>query len=60
MAKIKKKHLKSVRIALREYEAEVKASGLSPTTKDTYILHATNFVRWLEDDFRPGGGQRAR
>ena len=59
MARIKKKHLKRVRIALRDYKAEVKESGLSPTTKDTYVLHATNFVRWLEDDFRPGGGRRS-
>ena len=60
MAKLKKKHLRSVRIALRDYKAEVKESGLSPTTKDTYVLHATNFVRWLEDDFQPGGTRRRR
>ena len=60
MAKIKKKHLRSVRIALRDYKAEVKNSSLSPTTKDTYVLHATNFVRWLNGDFQPGGGRSRR
>ncbi len=40
--------------ALRQYVAEVNASRLAPSTKETYINGADQFVRWLRDDFTPG------
>ena len=47
--------LSEVQKALEDYQREVERSKLQPSTKRTYLTHATNFVRWLEDDFRPGG-----
>lgn len=49
--------LGTLRGLLKEYIAEVQAAPLADLTKNTYILHATNFVRWTEGDFRPGGGK---
>lgn len=54
MAQISREALREVEEALRRYELEVKASGVRPNTEKTYLLHATNFVRWLRDDFEPG------
>jgi hypothetical protein len=31
---------------------------LTPSTANTYLLHAENFVRWLHGDFDPGGRNR--
>ena len=31
---------------------------MTQPSKDTYLLHAANFVRWLEDDFTPGTNVR--
>lgn len=39
---------------LREYIEEIEATSLSQNTKDTYILHATNFTRWCRGEFVPG------
>jgi hypothetical protein len=39
---------------LNEYIAAVEAANLAPTTRDTYILHASNFVRWVRGSFQPG------
>lgn len=47
--------LRRIEQALAEYEHEVTASGLTPSSKRTYLLHARHFVRWLGDDFDPGG-----
>ena len=55
MAKIGSQALAAVKTALKHYEAEVKASKLQPESKRTYLLHAWHFVRWIEDDFTPGG-----
>jgi|HubBroStandDraft_5_1064220.scaffolds.fasta_scaffold215933_2 hypothetical protein len=49
------KTLQEVEEALREYERDVQASDMTPSTKHTYLLHSTNFVRWLKGDFVPGG-----
>ena len=48
---------------LDRYTDEVETSPLKANTKRTYLLHAENFVKWLHDDFEPGGtltGQRRR
>ena len=47
--------LQEVEEALRKYEQEVGASNMTASTKRTYLLHSNNFVRWLKDDFVPGG-----
>jgi hypothetical protein len=54
MAKASPSWLPEVYAALRKYEAEVERAGLEDTTKRTYLLHARNFVRWLDGDFTPG------
>ena len=46
--------LREVEDALRGYELEVAATRLSTSTKDTYLRHASHFVRWLKGDFDPG------
>jgi len=47
--------LREVERALEQYEAEVKAAGISRDTERTYLGHTRRFVRWLNDDFTPGG-----
>ena len=54
MPKVNAETLKRVQDALEKYEMEVSDAPLSPNSKKTYILHARNFVRWLDDDFEPG------
>ena len=53
--KVSSQALAEIRLALREYEKEVSASGVKPNTEKTYLLHANHFVRWLEGDFESGG-----
>ena len=55
MAKISQDALRQVQAALENYITELKASKLTQSSKDTYLLHAEQFVRWLDDDFVPGG-----
>jgi Tfp pilus assembly protein PilX len=47
--------LQEVEAALREYEREVQASNMTPSTKYIYLLHSENFVKWLKVDFVPRG-----
>ena len=54
MAKLDSETLEKVQDLLEGYEREVEATGLQPSSKSTYILHARHFVRWLDDDFDPG------
>ncbi len=37
------------------YAREVEAAGRQQPTIDTYLRHAMFFIRWLDDDFVPGG-----
>lgn len=55
MAEIGPQALAEVKAALERYETEVEESKLSQKSQRTYLLHARQFVRWLEDDFKPGG-----
>ncbi len=55
MPKISQDCLAQVLSALERYKREVSTANLAGTTKSTYTLHADNFVRWLNDDFEPGG-----
>ena len=60
MPQINQEALKMVQEALERYVREVRAAGLSPSSEQTYILHARHFVRWLDDDFEPGINLRSR
>ena len=55
MPEISPEALKTVQEALERYVLEVESSNCRPSSKWTYILHARHFVRWLDDDFEPGG-----
>lgn len=47
--------MQEIEVALGRYRAEVNQASLADNTKDTYLLHANNFVRWLKREFEPGG-----
>ena len=57
---MKPETLAEVDAALERYFQEVAAKQLALTTKATYKLHASNFVRWLHGDFEPGVNVRGR
>ena len=48
--------LADVEEALKAYEQVVEEAPLTRTSKDTYVGHARQFVRWLGGDFEPGSG----
>jgi hypothetical protein len=52
--KLSSSAMKEITVALDQYRKVVEATNLTRTTKDTYLLHSENFVRWLEDGFEPG------
>jgi hypothetical protein len=54
MPKVSREALREVEQALKQWEAEVKATKLTAPTKKTYLGHPRHFVRWLNDDFTPG------
>ena len=54
MAKVSPTTLSEVQEALRRYEQTVEASPLRLSSKNTYLLHARQFVRWLAGEFEPG------
>ena len=60
MPRISQVALREAQEALRRYEEVVEATDMTRNTKDTYLLHARNFVRWLADDFTPGINTRRR
>lgn len=60
MPKVYPAALADVQDALREYVDEVMSSELAPSTKQTYIRHASTFTRWLSGHFSPGATLRGR
>ena len=64
MPKLDRDVMRPVQDALGSYEEEVEATECTRSTKNTYLLHARQFVRWLNDDFEPGvtlrDGRRGR
>ena len=56
MAKVSEDVLRAVKKAHTEYVLEVIVSPLSDFTKALYRSHTWQFIRWMEDDFRPGQG----
>jgi hypothetical protein len=51
---VSSKTLDEIEAALREYERQIEASNMTPSTKHTYVLHSENFVKWLRGEFVPG------
>lgn len=64
MPKLDRDVMRLVQDALGSYEEEVEVTECTRSTKNTYLLHARQFVRWLNDDFEPGvtlrDGRRGR
>ena len=58
MPKIDGESLSQVQATLENYEEAVNATLMTEQSKKTYLLHAKNFVRWLDDDFEPGATLR--
>jgi len=58
MPKVSQDTLTQVLNALEQYKAEISGAPLADSTKATHVLHANNFVRWLQDDFEPGVNKR--
>jgi len=59
---ISRSALEEVNKALEQYRelcaSLVQDGSLAANTEKTYMLHATNFVRWLHGDFEPGSRSR--
>ena len=51
--RISREAMREITEALEAYREEVEETRLRPNTKGTYLRHAENFVRWLQDDFEP-------
>jgi hypothetical protein len=49
---------KEIEAALHKYRQDIEATNLTRTTKNTYLLHSENFVRWLEGKFEPGSRKK--
>ena len=60
MPQIRAEVLRAAEEALEQYEEDVERSPLTRNTKDTYLLHARNFVRWMKGEFEPGATLRRR
>ena len=58
MPKLDLDAMRQVQGALEHYEEEVAATEMTVESKRTYLLHANQFVRWLNDDFEPGATLR--
>ncbi len=54
MPKVTASTMTEVKAALAAYITEVEAAPLKPATMHTYCHHARSFVRWLNDEFKPG------
>ena len=53
-SKISVTALSEVETALKQYVEEVLDSSLSLVSQEIYVDHASNFVRWLRNEFSPG------
>ncbi|MCY4558080.1 MAG: hypothetical protein OXF79_17265 [Chloroflexi bacterium] len=53
--KIPQECMDDIWAAIEKYRVEIEQSNLRESTKKTYYRHALTFVRWLADDFEPGG-----
>ena len=55
MPKVNQPTLDLIRSKFERYKNEVRNSPLREKTKVTYTRHVETFIRWLNDDFEPGG-----
>ena len=49
-----------LRMAFDEYRQEVNATRLAAASKQSYIGHAEEFVRWIEGTFEPSAGKASQ
>ena len=54
MPKVTLSAMTEIKAALAAYIAEVEAAPLKPSSVHTYCHRASLFVRWLNDEFKPG------
>jgi len=54
MPKADRETLRKIQSAFDRYKTEVKESNLKQSTMEPYIRYASYFLRWLDDDYRPG------
>lgn len=54
LAQLEPERLLAVREAYERYSQVVTESRLAQNTKNTYLLHSGNFVKWLAGEFFPG------
>jgi len=43
-----------------QYVSEVEHSGIKPLSVEIYRTNSHNFVRWIKDEFVPGGSKSKR
>ena len=55
MPKLDPATTRKVERAAERYLSEVDESLMTENSKGTYRRHVEHFVRWLNDDFEPGG-----
>ena len=55
MPKLDPATMRKVERAAERYLREIDESFMTENSKETYRSHVENFVRWLNDDFEPGG-----
>ncbi len=60
MPKVSGEALAEVRVALREYEQALIASGMREKARATAYGDVERFVRWLDDDYEPMSRGRRR
>jgi len=45
---------------LADYLQEIEQSDLKPLSAQVYQVQSKNFVRWINDDFQPGGVKKGK
>lgn len=45
---------------LADYLREIEQSDLKPLSAQVYQVQSKNFVRWINDDFQPGGVKKGK
>ena len=50
--------MQEIRRLLDDYVQVCNKNLGTPISRDTYIRYARMFVRWIDDDFMPGGTRR--
>ena len=53
--KTKSIYFEEINRLLAEYLHEIEESDLKPLSAQVYQVQSKNFVRWINDEFQPGG-----